>query len=569
MIMTTIAGVAAWAFVPASPVRTAGRIDLRAAVLLSAWLVCLLLAISQGSTWGWTSGRVLGLLAGAAVTVALWVRTEVRSDEPLIDMRMMRLPAVWTTNVVSLLFGVGMYSLFAFLPQFLQTPESAGYGFGATVTESGLLMLPQSVATFVAGLLSGRLAARHGSKRVLIAGTGLYAACLLSLTLLHEQLWMVLVTTLLMGLAFGLAFAAMSNLVVESVPMSQTGVASGMNANIRTVGGAIGGAVLASVVTAGARADGLPVEAGYTTASGCWPAPRSRRRCSPCSSRARSGPSRSRLVGEVRHPELAVVAGRHARQRHDAPLTCRPPSGRCGATPRPTAPASWPRPPRCSTSGARRPGSRTSRAVRASAWAPSTATSPTGRRCSRRCWTTCCRSTPTLADRVPGRTGRHRAGGLPDRGRRGAGHAAGCRAAAVERRRRRTRREALHDRMRALLVDAQRAGTCRADATVDDLTGVLVALRGVREAALTKTGLDWRRHLELCLAGLRTRLSGPRSAGQRSQRHPGQLAGRLARPRALCGVELSSPNTACARTRATSRVSAGSRSHSTSHHSST
>ena len=73
---------------------------------------------------------------------------------------------------------------------------------------------------------------------------------------------MVAETTLL-GLAFGLAFAAMSNLVVDAVPQSQTGVASGMNANIRTVGGALGGAVLASVVTAGARPDGLPVEAGY------------------------------------------------------------------------------------------------------------------------------------------------------------------------------------------------------------------------------------------------------------------------------------------------------------------
>jgi MFS family permease len=74
----------------------------------------------------------------------------------------------------------------------------------------------------------------------------------------------VLGETTVLGLGFGLAFAAMSNLVVDAVPQSQTGVASGMNANIRTVGGALGSAVLASVVTAGARPDGLPVEAGYT-----------------------------------------------------------------------------------------------------------------------------------------------------------------------------------------------------------------------------------------------------------------------------------------------------------------
>jgi MFS family permease len=80
----------------------------------------------------------------------------------------------------------------------------------------------------------------------------------------HDSVWQLLVETTLMGLAFGLAFAAMSNLIVDAVPQTQTGVASGMNANIRTVGGALGGAVLASVVTAGHRADGFPVESGYT-----------------------------------------------------------------------------------------------------------------------------------------------------------------------------------------------------------------------------------------------------------------------------------------------------------------
>jgi EmrB/QacA subfamily drug resistance transporter len=264
MALTALAGVAAAVWVPESPVRTQGRIDLAAAVLLSGWLVCLLLAVSEGREWGWTSGRVVGLLVGAVVLAAAWVRSELRSDSPLIDMQMMRVPAVWTTNLVALLFGVGMYALFAFLPQFLQTPEVAGYGFGVSVTVSGLLLLPQSAATFVAGIASGRLSARFGSKRVLVVGAGLSALALVGLTFVHAELWQVLIATVVSGLGFGLAFAAMSNLVVEAVPASQTGVASGMNANIRTVGGALGGAVLASVVTAGARPDGLPVEAGYT-----------------------------------------------------------------------------------------------------------------------------------------------------------------------------------------------------------------------------------------------------------------------------------------------------------------
>jgi EmrB/QacA subfamily drug resistance transporter len=265
MVITVIAAVATALFIPESPERTPGRINLGTALLLSAWLVALLLGVSQGHVWGWTSARVIGLFVAAAVLLPAWVLAEARSSSPLVDMRMMRIPTVWTVNLVALLFGAGMYSMFAFLPQFLQTPESvAGYGFGASVTESGLLLLPQTVASFVAGIFAGRLANRLGSKRMLVAGAALTSLGTLGLTVLHGSIWLVLVETTVLGFAFGLAFAAMSNLVVHAVPQTQTGVASGMNTNIRTVGGAIGSAVLASVVTANLQPSGLPAESGYT-----------------------------------------------------------------------------------------------------------------------------------------------------------------------------------------------------------------------------------------------------------------------------------------------------------------
>jgi MFS family permease len=265
MILTATAAVTAHFFVPESPERAPGRINVGTALLMSAWLVALLLAVSQGHSWGWGSPTTVGLFVVAAVVLPVWVWAEARSDSPLIDMTMMRIPTVWTVNLVSLLFGMGMYSMFAFLPQFLQTPdEVTGYGFGASVTESGLLLLPQTVATFVAGLASGRLAARYGSKAMLVAGATLTSLGTLGIVLAHDHVWQLLVESTVLGLAFGLAFAAMSNLVVDAVPQTQTGVASGMNANIRTVGGALGGAVLASVVTAGHRPDGFPVESGYT-----------------------------------------------------------------------------------------------------------------------------------------------------------------------------------------------------------------------------------------------------------------------------------------------------------------
>src|SRR3954453_17203024 len=81
--------IAAWAvhrFVPESPIRTPGRVDVVGATLLSAGLVCLLLALTEGESWGWTSARVLGLFAGAAVILAAWVIAELKVPEPMVDM---------------------------------------------------------------------------------------------------------------------------------------------------------------------------------------------------------------------------------------------------------------------------------------------------------------------------------------------------------------------------------------------------------------------------------------------------------------------------------------------------
>ena len=265
MILTIIAGVSAVLFVPESPVRTPGRISWRPAVLLSAWLSALLIALSEAPDWGWGSSRVLGLLAAAVVLGAGWVLAELRAATPLIDMNMMRRRAVWTNNLVALLLGVGMYATFAFLPEFVQTPSSAGYGFGASITRSGLMLLPSAITMFAVGMFTGRLAAWLGGKVLVIAGCLIGAAAMAILAFAHHHQWQIYLSNALMGVGFGLAFSAMSALIVVAVPPSQTGVASGMNANIRTIGGSIGAAAMASIVTSQLAPSGLPQESGYTT----------------------------------------------------------------------------------------------------------------------------------------------------------------------------------------------------------------------------------------------------------------------------------------------------------------
>jgi len=266
LVIVSITAALARRYVPESPVRTPGRINGQAALLLAGWLVALLVALSQASSWGWASLRTVGLLAVAVLTLGAWVAVEVRSATPLIDMRMMRLPAVWTTNLVALLFGAQMFGVYAFLPQFVQLPRSTGYGFGESVTVAGWLLLPMLVTMSVTGVLSGRIATVVPYKAQLVVASLIGVLGSASLASFHAAPWQVAVAGGALGIGFGLAYSALTSLIVQSVPAHQTGAASGMNVNIRTIGGALGTAVVSSVVTASAGADGVPAESGFTTA---------------------------------------------------------------------------------------------------------------------------------------------------------------------------------------------------------------------------------------------------------------------------------------------------------------
>jgi EmrB/QacA subfamily drug resistance transporter len=262
-VVTIVALVATIVVVPESPVRAPGAVDWWGAVLLSAWLVALLLAVSEAPTWGWGSARTLGLLAVAAVLASVWVWAETRTRHPLVDMAVMRLRGIWTTNLVTLLFGFAMYSAFLLIPEYVQAPTSTGYGFGASVTEASLYLIPMTVAVMVFSLVAGRMSSTVGAKVPLIAGAALAAAAFVVLALASSSASIYVATTL-NGAGIGFAFTAMSTLIVEAVPFDQTGVASGMNAIVRTIGGAFGAEIAASVLAANTLANGYPGAHGFT-----------------------------------------------------------------------------------------------------------------------------------------------------------------------------------------------------------------------------------------------------------------------------------------------------------------
>jgi MFS family permease len=263
LVLTLLAAAATWRFVPESPVRVPGRINWLAAALMTTGISTVLLAISEATAWGWGSAKTLGLIAVGIVVSLVWIAVELRSRNPLIDMAMMRIRGVWTTNLAAFLLGAGMYASFVVFPQFAQLPKSTGFGFGASVVVSGLYLLPSTVGMMILGTYAGRISARFGSRAALLVGTAFTTASFALLSVAHSHPYDLLLAAGLLGVGIGLAFAALGNLIVQAVSNKQTGVASGMNTVMRTLGGALGGQLSATLIAAHA-AHGFPTVTGFT-----------------------------------------------------------------------------------------------------------------------------------------------------------------------------------------------------------------------------------------------------------------------------------------------------------------
>ena len=156
-----------------------------------------------------------------------------------------------------------MYSSFVLLPELVQEPVSSG-GFGASVTVAGLFLLPATIAIVVVGQMAGLLERRIGSRGSLIGGALFALACYVLLVADRSQQLEIYVAAGLLGIGIGLSFSAMANLIVQNVSQEQTGVATGMNAVTRTLGGAFGGQLAATLLASNLGASGIPTSSGFT-----------------------------------------------------------------------------------------------------------------------------------------------------------------------------------------------------------------------------------------------------------------------------------------------------------------
>lgn len=267
-LVVGIALLLVYAFVPESSIRTPARLDVPGALLLGGALSGLLVALTEGNAWGWHSPQTLGLFAAAAAGLVLWVAVELRTETPLVDVRMLARRSVSLTNTATAAAGwVTQGAALLLIPLFVATPESAGYGFGASTIRTGLYLLPIGVVGAVASAFVSKLVSRIGAKWLSWAGFCCGAVGFASCAVWHDQPWQLYVGIAGIAICAGVNLGVLAIVMVGLVRPHETGVAAGMQTVIRAVGAVLGAQIGAAILSAGALGRTQPPpESAFVTA---------------------------------------------------------------------------------------------------------------------------------------------------------------------------------------------------------------------------------------------------------------------------------------------------------------
>jgi MFS family permease len=236
-----------WA-VPESELRAPGGFDVVGSLGLSAGLFALLLPITKGSDWGWGSGTTLGLFGAAAVILLAWGWYELRTTDPLVDLRTTARRQVLLTNLAAIMIGISFYAMSLVLPQLLELPTATGYGLGKSLVVAGLCMAPMGVAMMLVSPISARITAARGPKTSLLLGLLVIAAGYGAGIGLMNAAWQVVITVTVIGAGIGLGYSALPALIIGAVDPSETGAANGLNTLMRSIGTSVSSAVVGMVL---------------------------------------------------------------------------------------------------------------------------------------------------------------------------------------------------------------------------------------------------------------------------------------------------------------------------------
>jgi EmrB/QacA subfamily drug resistance transporter len=258
--------VGALTLVPESPQYARVPVDFVGAALLAAGLAALLLAISKGNSWDWTSASVLGLFAASAALLAAFFFAESRARQPLVDLALVVARPFANANVCAFAAGYSIFVVLIVVPQIAAMPEPSGYGLGYSTTRTGLLLVPMAVVAMAAAWLAGRAVDRVGPRALMAAGSAVGLAAYIFATLAHGNAAELVLLTALVGVTFGFTLTGIASVVVRGADVDKTSIAAGVNSVVRTTASAIAAAAAAAIITGAGLAGPFPAESGYTRA---------------------------------------------------------------------------------------------------------------------------------------------------------------------------------------------------------------------------------------------------------------------------------------------------------------
>jgi MFS family permease len=248
-VVGVLLALAVMKVVPAGAVAAKGqRFDLAGAVALSVGLLSFLLAISKGATWGWASTTTLACFVVAVLALLAWGWWELRTRDPLVDLRTTVRPQVLLTNVASIFTGIGMYATMLITPQLLMLPTTTGYGLGQSMLAAGLWMLPGGLIQVFLSPVGGKLIDLRGGKFTLGVGAAVIAAGYVAALFLMGTAPGLMVAHMIIKAGVGIAYGAMPALIMGAVPRSQTSAANSFNSLMRSLGTSVGAAVIGVVL---------------------------------------------------------------------------------------------------------------------------------------------------------------------------------------------------------------------------------------------------------------------------------------------------------------------------------
>lgn len=249
--------------IPESVRRATGRVDWPGVALLGLAVVAVLAGVSGAGDNGWLSGTTLVPIVAGLVLLAAWVVIELRTAEPLVDLRAMAGRHVAPYYFASFAFGVIYFGSQSPNATFYATdPDEAGYGFGLSSLSIALAMLPAMLVSVVASASTAVIARRVGYRNALIGSFLLVAVGFTAFAAAHDVLWVVVAELTVLAAGMGVALGAMPTVIAEASDPSRTGISTAVYNNVKTVGGAVAGGMFGTLLAAPAGADD-PAESGY------------------------------------------------------------------------------------------------------------------------------------------------------------------------------------------------------------------------------------------------------------------------------------------------------------------